>query len=434
MCMSGQCSLCLSCGAPFIPAGEDMVEYDRLGNISVFYFQKLVKTNDLLQRTVEHPSFCSKPNASHILHESHHLHAVEYVIEKQVRAQERADDLFPFMRTPKGRNPVAMLAAWREVPPRRALNFQPLSDLINSLVADGRQETDYRNVISCCHDCNMTMTMKFWFKYHLCGGSEVNPSCLIPDGRIRVWRARLNGRANSLETSRHWTRGNFEGRYPLPRYNERRDVLTAMLGYYIRGLCMPHRTPDLFGKNDHLALYLHMCWVVLEVTCLLCEYWRGSRDSENFARRTKKRSQCCKTPLGAAELYFSYFCWRIGGFQYRNLRALDFKTWHQVYMWYASGSEALFPRPEGATGSRLIADRIAPDDMNAGSRQLVQMIARNMTSVLDNHVMRLARHVSGAGVSRELNHYFIPRRFLQELRMLMMRCAIPFITARAHAL
>lgn len=400
-----------------------MVEYDRLGNISVFYFQKLVKTNDLLQRTVEHPSFCSKPNASHLLHESHHLHAVEYGIEHMVVMNQRADALFPFMRTPKGKNPVAMLATWTALSRRRTLDFQVLSDFIHSLEADGRQEPDYHRLVTCCHDCNMTMTMKFWFKYHLCAGSDVNPSCLIPDGRIRVWRARLNGRANKLETSQHWTRGTFEDRYPLSKYSEQHDVLTGMLGYYISALCLPYRTPDLFdqAKTDHLRLYLHMCWVVLEVTCLLSEYWRGSRDSENFARRTVKRSQCCKTPLGGAELYFSYFCWRIGGFRHGNLRALDFKTWHQVYMWYASGSEALFPRHERSTGSRLIADRIAPDDMNAGSRDLIQMVARNMTTVLSTHIMKLVRHLSGAGMSRELNHYFLPRKYLQELQMLMMR-------------
>jgi len=137
-----------------------------------------------------------------------------------------------------------------------------------------------------------------------------------------------------------------------------------------------------------------------------------------------KRYRCCKVPLGAAELYFSYFCYRIGGFQHSSLRALDFNAWHQIYMWHASGCEALFPRQAGAAGSRLMADRISPDDMNAGSRELVQTIARNMTSLLQNKIMRLVRFVAGADVPRErlkLKSYFIPRHNLQQLNILMMR-------------
>jgi hypothetical protein len=422
--MSGQCSLCLSCGAPFIPLGEDVVEYDRLGNISVFYFQKMVKKNDLIQKTVKNPSFCAKANASHILHDAHHRHAVEYVIEKRLLEPERADDYFPFMRNPKGKTPVPMLAKWATVSQGRALDFGQLSGLINSLQEDGRQEPDYSSVVSCCQDCNLTMTMKFWFKYHLCAGSDVNPSCLIRDDKIRVWKARLNGRARKLETSRGWSEGVFEDRYPLAKYSEKHDVLTAMLAYYVDGLCTPYQTPDLIAKPEHNRLYRHMCWVVLEVTCLLCEYWRGSGDAENYPGRTKKRYRCCKVPLGAAELYFSYFCYRIGGFQHSSLRALDFKAWHQIYMWHASGCEALFPRQAGAAGSRLMADRISPDDMNAGSRELVQTIARNMTSLLQNKIMRLVRFVAGADVPRErlkLKPYFIPRHNLQQLNILMMR-------------
>lgn len=433
--MSGQCSLCLSCGAPFIPLGEDVVEYDRLGNISVFFFQKLVKRNDLIQRTVKNPSFCAKPNASHILHESHHRHAVEFVIEKMLLHQERDDDYFPFLRNPKGKTPVPMLAKFIGAPRRRAVDFRDLSGFIDSLQQDGHQEPDYSSLVVCCQDCNLGMTMKFWFKYHLCAGSEVNPSCLIKDGKVKVFSVLLHGSPRKLEASHRWRRRAEEGSYPLAKYSERHDVLTAMLGYYVHQLCFPHETPGLPAKPDHYRLYLHMCWVVLEVTCLLCEYWRGSRDAENLPGRTQKRNRCCKTPLGSAELYFSYFCWRIGGFRHRNLRALDFKTWHQIYMWHASGCEKLFPRPEGAAGSRLMADRISPDDMNAGSRELVQTIARNMTAVLKNSIMPLVRHVAGVGLSRELNRYFIPRKYLQELHVLMMRSVaapVPPARARTH--
>lgn len=421
--MSGQCSLCLSCGAPFIPLGEDVVEYDRLGNISVFYFQKLVKKNDQIQRTIKNPSFCAKPNASHILHGSHHRHAVEYVIEKMWIEPERGDDLFPFMRNPKGKKPVPMLAEWSDLTEETeetVLDFHELAGLVNSLEEDGYQEPDYISVVSCCQDCNLAMTMKFWFKYHLCAGSDVNPSCLIPDGQIQVYKARVPGRDKSLENSQGWMRGARENTYPLRKYSERYDVFTAMLAYYVRVLCLPLHTPSLQLKHEHLRLYLHMCWVVLEVTCLLCEYWRGSGDAVSYPGRTKKRNRCCKTPLGAAELYFSYFCYRIGGFQHSNLRALDFTTWHQIYMWHASGCEGLFARD---AGKKLMADRISPEDMNAGSRHLVEMISRNMTTLLGRKILKLVRHVAGVNPSRSLGQYFMPREHIPELKRLMIRSA-----------
>jgi hypothetical protein len=420
--MSGQCSLCLSCGAPFLPIAEDMVVYDRVGNISVFYFQKLVKNNDVVQKTVVRPNFCARADASHILHQAHHRHAVEYTIEKRLRVQERADGWFPFMRTPGGRNKRALLALWAAPAANMCLDLGPLGRYIDALETDGHQAPDYAPTVLCCNDCNMVMTMKFWFQYHLCAGSQVNATCIIPDAAVEVRMANLNGRRNELDTSSHWTpRANVENHYPLPAYSRNHDVLTAMLGYYLE-LCTPHGTPGLLApaKMEHRALYTHMCWVVLEVACLLCEYWRGSRDAEQ-RRGGKKRYRCPKTPLGAVELYFSYFCWRVVGFRYAQMRAISFATWHQIYMWYAGDCEALFPREEGEPWNRLIADRLAPDDMYMGSRELVQEVAGNMTRLLDRHIMRLGRHVCGAGMSRELDPYFLPHRFLQALHLLMMR-------------
>jgi hypothetical protein len=423
--MSGQCSLCLSCGAPFTPIAEDMVVFDRVGNISVFYFQKLIKNSDLVQKTVVRPNFCAKPDLSHILHQAHHLHAVEYTIEKRLRIQERGDDWFPFMRTPAGKKKTPLLARWPAPVGATAIDLPTLAGFIDELAPQGHQAPDYGRTVVCCNDCNMVMTMKFWFQYHLCAGSAVNPTCIIPDGVVEVVKARLNGRENSLETSAHWTAmvgaQAQDGRYPLPSYRKDKDVLTAMLGYYLAH-CQPLTTPALLApaKIDHLALYTHMCWVVLEVTCLLCEYWRGSRDAES-RRGAKKRYRCCKTPLGAAELYFSYFCWRIAGFRFTAVRGMGFSVWHQIYMWYAADCDSLFPREEGEPWNRLIADMLSPDDMYQGSRQLVQAVAVKMTRLLQGPIMRLAEHLSGTRASIELGQYFLPRRYLQDLRLLMMR-------------
>lgn len=171
--MSGQCSLCLSCGAPFIPAGEDMVEYDRLGNISVFYLQKLVRTNLEMQASIKTPSFCAKPDSSHILHKNHHLPAVQFVADYVFNARDGVT--YPFIRAPTGKRPGRRLAKWALPDDTRRLDMTPLLDLITSLSPDARQGEDFRHEILCCSNCNHTMTMNFWFRYHLC----VFPSCAL---------------------------------------------------------------------------------------------------------------------------------------------------------------------------------------------------------------------------------------------------------------
>jgi hypothetical protein len=429
--MSGQCGLCLSCGAPFLPTGEDIVEYDRLGNISVAYFQKLIRNNELLQKTIEKPTFCSKMQQSHITHETYHRHAVEFVT---IQAEDgNAVGAFPFMRAPKGKKPKALFAEWEPPTAATVLDFKPLADFISGLPTRGELAPDLENKPSCCHDCNMVMTMRFWFDFHLTGGSAGNESKIVPEDSLTVYKADTRGAANNnIEGYRHWRKGDRLETYPKRRTSKEEQVIGAALGYYLDHSCRPLNTPGLsdvaspgYAKIEHYKLYLHMCWVVLEVTCLLCEYWRGSGDAEEKSQ-SKKHRQCLKSPLGAAELYFSYFCWRIVCFRYETVRGLSFPTWHQMYMWYASDCAELFPREDNEWSVRLMADRLSPEDMYAGSRQLVEEVSRNMTTVLRDSIMRLGAHLSGTK-SIQLERYFLPRKYLQELAVLMHRPVNLFI-------
>jgi len=162
---SGQCGLCLSCGAPFLPVGEDMVSYDRLGNISVFYFQKLVRNNHVMQQSIRNPTFCAKGHQSHVLHKTHHKHAVEL----QVRKSEpiRRDGFFPFIRNPTGKTPTLLLAFCDPPEDNECIYFTKLDRLISSFEDDVNFSIDYNRMVYCCSDCNFTMTMEFWFRYHL---------------------------------------------------------------------------------------------------------------------------------------------------------------------------------------------------------------------------------------------------------------------------
>lgn len=161
--MSG---LCLSCGAPFIPIGEDMVEYDRLGNISIFYLQKLTRTNPMMQATIRTPTFCSGPQSAHILHKTHHYQAVHFKAEDR-HENPRGDDYFPFIRAPTGKSPKRLLATWDPIPDDLLIEFPGLQSLIGGLHKVGNQPSDYKQEVQCCKDCNSTMTMEFWFRYHL---------------------------------------------------------------------------------------------------------------------------------------------------------------------------------------------------------------------------------------------------------------------------
>ena len=428
--MAGQCGLCLSCGAPFLPMGEDVVEYDKLGNISVFYFQKLVRTSEVLRKTVGKPTFCSKPQEAHLLHETHHQHAVMYTVDKAADGHHVHEEEFPFMRNPTGSSAEALFARWQNPGAADVLDMKPLADFISGLSTQGELVPDYDNKPRCCHDCNSTMTMRFWFDYHLTGAADGNASKIIPNNSFTVFQADTRGNGNNkIEKYPEWTRGAPEGTYPKPSTSREKQIIGAALGFYLDYSCRPLNTPGLadlgaagYDKGQHYALYLHMCWVVLEVTCLLSEYWRGSGDAEQSSR-TIKHNQCLKTPLGAAELYFSYFCWRIVCFRYETVRGLSFQSWHQIYMWYASDCETLFPREDHFWASKLMADRIAPDDMYMGSRVLVETVARNMTTVLKDNIMKLGRHLSGAK-DVHLERYFVPRKYLQDLTILMHRQAI----------
>lgn len=172
-----------------------------------------------------------------------------------------------------------------------------------------------------------------------------------------------------------------------------------------------------------------MCWVVLQTTCLLCEYWRGSGDKVQHEQARIKRYQCHKSPLGAAELYFSYFCWRILGFRYATLRDMSFVDWHRFYMWDACNCEYLFPRDRADASGRLLADKISPDDMYAESPRLVKQVARNMTALLRDRIWRLGEHLAGAHRLIELTRYFGPRRNLRALTSLIERRVFVFLIA-----
>ena len=166
--MSYQCGLCLSCGAPFLPIAEDMINYDSLGNISVFYFQRMVANNRDMKHKIVNPTFTGTIDKSHLIHVSHHRAAIEEIVDwAQYRRQTNMS--ITYKRSPKGKRPVSQKAYWTwNVPNDERINLNPLADyLTKTYFTRKTYSPNYERTVECCKPCNAVMTMRFWYTYHL---------------------------------------------------------------------------------------------------------------------------------------------------------------------------------------------------------------------------------------------------------------------------
>lgn len=260
------------------------------------------------------------------------------------------------------------------------------------------------------------MTMEFWFRYHLFGRD--NPHKIIRDRSVRVYRADTQGLPPTEIPSRAygaWLPVNPAlGRYPPVNNVRTEDIMSPAVARFLY-LCWPNNAHALRAGVDGLKLFTHLAWVAMEVTCLLCEYWRGSRDAEQHESRELKRNQCEKSAIGAAELYFSYFCWRAFGASKNLIRSMSFVQWHQVYMWGATHCEALFP-----DAGALLMDRLTPDDMHAPSKQLVEDVCARMTDIMRARIEPLANYLCGTPTPA-LHAFFLPRKNLLAFLILARR-------------
>ena len=204
------------------------------------------------------------------------------------------------------------------------------------------------------------------------------------------------------------------GDYPGPNSPE---MLTACVAYFLY-LCWPEDD----AKNEihdphhveHLRLYTEMSWIILQTTCLICEYWRGSNDKKS---RWFQPGKCI---LGAIELYFSFFCYRIYTFQYPAVGELDFPNWHQLYMWDAINCKELYPESAQTRGFDLIAEAISPENMYSASIKLVERTGRYMCRNLERFDA-LAQHINGVP-NDALGKYYIRPKHIRQLTVLMRKC------------
>ena len=323
--MSGQqAGLCLACGAPFCPKPTDEINAEGLGNMSLAYIQRQVRISKDAMTKIEHPSFYSVQEGAHIIHETHHKIAV------LIMARERddvnltntdvvdRDGAFPFMLTPGSKRSTPLTARWGKPGGDVRIKLTRLLEMCTEI--DIKEEwndmtRDYSILVGCCKSCNSTMTMEYWFRYHLYAdkeGNESNPERVLPDEPITIYQIEQT-RNKRLDQFREWTSddSNEWGTFPNHNTPQNKSMMAPAVAYYLH-LCLPFEDDHEIHSEEKMqnkTLYVEMCWVVLEITCLMCEYWRGSGDKENKHGSSKKRNQSHKSQLGAIELYFGYFCW-----------------------------------------------------------------------------------------------------------------------------
>jgi len=324
--MSGQqAGLCLSCGTPFCPKPTDEVSHERLGNMSLAYIQRQVRINRDAMTKIEHPAFYAVQEGAHVIHETHHRMAILIMAGDRKDTDMYNDDMskndgaFPFILAPKSKRKAIPLAAhWLKPSKESRIRMKRLLELCTN-AKPTRREVDmnknYSIVVGCCKSCNSTMTMEYWFRYHLFAdytGPESNPDRIMTEDNImEIYEVDTNKHEN-IEDYMHWNSERKKyGEFPSQETPRNKEMMAPAVAYYLN-LCLPFGQRHYIHKDGYILnkhLYLEMCWVALEITCLMCEYWRGSGDKENKQGSSKKRNQSHKSPLGAIELYYGYFCW-----------------------------------------------------------------------------------------------------------------------------
>jgi hypothetical protein len=299
-----------------------------------------------------------------MVHQSHHVVALRAVIEGMINNQHQKK--FVFTAIPTSKKSVQWEGSWGLRTNRIDLGCIYDNIMLEMKLAGKDEDIEtnhqYNLTVDTCLDCNMVMTMQFWYRYHLYTSMEKNPNRIIPTGVITVKHA---------TTVLH---------VPEETYDRKNDFFTAYIAYYLQ-LCLPailtHPKTNLKNKVFKRAKEIHvkLCWVVLQTTCLICEYTMG-------AEKKGKYNQNPKSILGAIELYLSYFGWILACFRDPKLPlTLKFSTWHQFYFCDIYNSST-FRDP-----SVLLAKSIIPKECDIPSKQLVEIVGKKMLECFKRHML-----------------------------------------------
>jgi hypothetical protein len=215
----------------------------------------------------------------------------------------------------------------------------------------------------------------------------------------------------------HWTVKKIVGRnkfFPEDVYNKTHDYASAYIAYFLH-LCLPVNLPPLplpsqAHKNevDKRNMFTRLCWIILQITCLVCEYKRGAQNKGKF-------NCTSKSIIGAIELYISQFAWLVSCYKDPALQGLTFVRWHQYYFcdfaaWILH--ETNF----------LVADKVIPTNFMDTSKNLVQHICHYTCKIYNQYFNMMSNIISGRNtipIPAFCKEHFL---YLHEMRRLENIC------------
>ena len=405
-----QCGLCLSCGAPFLPGEDDARYFNHPGNLSVLYLNGEFRRHPEMVDRYEKPKFTGPRQEAHVIHGSHHEPAVLHMQRHHkcdnslnlptagASPSSQAKRPFPFFQIPS-KNQHPRMAAWKRPEKDERIDFEDLLTLLGEIgnaVDSNRQNLSD----SCgatyitCQGCNLVMTQKSNFEFILgCNPSATRsrPDPLVKRDKIKVCQAGANGETLSAAYEK-WTCPHPDN---FTEHPDRGDCIDPLLAYYLH-MCLPwvsrenenYFKRNRFGKSHAKAreLYIELCWLVLEISCLLRNLSLGKSYNQG------KHSHGIKEQLGPLDFYVSFFMWRL--VQYENLDELhgtsvDFIQWHQKYFCEAEFCPDLFDRIPVVMGADLDVD------INATSRVVVEEVCRKLVRLYREKLRRVGWLVVG---------------------------------------
>ena len=383
-------NLCLCCGVPFEPSLDDLGD-----NLQYANTLALVRLNGAIRRdnhvrNMIHDSkeirFYSKKQEAHVVHKSHHFNALDFVIKEMTT---NAGKDFPFVAKPTGRQPEYKIARWDSATNR--VDLYNLWERVKKVAPIGPVPNwDLKYTVETCTDCNYAMTTEFWYRFHLYG---TNPNRIIGVNSIRIYNA----------TAVHPDVRQGQGRlFPPANFSNREDYFAAYVACYLQS-CFP---VNVNGVRPILRqLYSKLAWISLQVACCISQYMKGVQGTGYQPRNPKSQ-------LGVLELYVSYFAWTLAcGEDPRMMNRLDFKKWHQMYVWDLVNSPLLLE-----DGVRLIGKEVVPEVMNVDSKLFVRQVSNKLLTLYDRYFIKIKECIITPQIARlDVRAHFIDIDKMEEV-------------------
>ena len=431
-----QCGLCISCGAPFLPSGDEVAFFNKRGNLSILHLNLEFKRNYDLQKRFVSPKFTNIRNDAHIFHASHHVTAIKHMcyhhngdVTLTLPPVNRTpipvtDGSIPFYKTPSN-NQSPQLAWWNSPNPGNRIDMSRLQAHVMGIATahhdrDANFDEDLDTTYITCGDCNALMTQQAYMAYLLgfTSSSRFNRYGPIIQGTpINITNADTAGRGLQFAYG-NWRRARNLAVTQHPTHNQH-DSVTPHVAYYLH-LCLPAIPmggPDVWnipgsGMSARI-LYLQLCWVILEISCLCTLLDSGKQSGDG------RLSHGFKCHIGVIEFYVSYFFWRLFQYEYMNnipRMKINFIQWHQKYFWDIINCRGIFQ-----TNRILIAEMIC-SNVNVPSQRLVEDICHNMMNLYRTKISYLLRFLlNDARLPLDVREYFLPLNAITMLRNMSLR-------------